>query len=267
MTTHKNVNTLMLPPICVDISFEQAVPEPKQLNITPEFLDPTPMESESRSLIEPAREAETLLWQIRRLQTWLVVLGISQVSLLASMVALGVLVASRVDRRAQQVGIAPSTVRARRIEVVNSQGRVVAALGGGENNQSALHLLTPDGKERVTLASSDRAGATLILRDAVGRPRALLKTDQEGRAELHLLSALGKSVFNALVGAERGVTMRICDSAGNPRIQLLVAEDGHPGVVLSHRDGKRRAVLFVDNQGNPSLALAGQSGKSKTVAP
>lgn len=239
----------------------------KWLNTMPEFLDLTPMESESRNLIEPTREVETLLWQIRRLQTWLVVLGISQISLLVSMVALGVLVASRVDRRPQQVGIAPSTVRARRIEVVNSQGRVVAALGEEGKNQSALRLLTSDGKESVTLASSGRVGATLILRDAAGRPRALLKTDQGGRAELHLLSVLGKSVFNALVGAERGATVRMCDSVGNPRIQLLVAEDGHPGVVLSHSDGKRRAVLFVDNQGNPSLALAGQSGKSKTVAP
>jgi|YNPNPStandDraft_1061719.scaffolds.fasta_scaffold03740_9 hypothetical protein len=225
------------------------------------------MESENRSLIEPTREVESLLWQIRRLQTWLVVLGISQLSLLVSMVALGVLVASSVERRPQQVGVWPTTVRARRIEVVDSQGRVVAALGEDEKSQSVLRLLTPDGKEGVTLASSGRAGSTLVLRDVEGRTRALLKTDRSGRAELHLLSALGKSVFSTLAGAERGATVHMCDSAGNPRIHLLVAEDGHPGIALSHRDGKRKAVLFVDNQGNPALALSGQSGKSKIVAP
>jgi len=100
----------------------------------------------------------------RTFRTWLVALTILWVVTAATVIAL---------MRAE-------TLRVRRVEVLNSQGKTVAVLGISPTDGGVLLLYDANGSLRAAIGLTTKGDVAIDLNDASGRPKVTLQVSDDG---------------------------------------------------------------------------------------
>jgi len=126
---------------------------------------------------------------------------------------------------------------------------VLAGLAGG---LAAARLLRP--------SRAIRAESVDIV-DRGGTVRARIAADENGRAGLFVFGASGE--IRGEVSVLEGAVPRVAlfDREGVVRASLI--GDAAPGLILLHRDGKRRIHLGLEVDGAPSLGFFSREGRSR----
>ncbi len=76
--------------------------------------------------------------------------------------------------------IRSESLRVSRVELVNSQGKVVAVLGVSPNDSGVLLLYDSNGTLRVAIGLTTENNAAIDLNDAMGNQRVALQVNADG---------------------------------------------------------------------------------------
>jgi hypothetical protein len=154
-------------------------------------------------------------------------------------------------------------LRARRLTLVDEQGRVRATFGPAADGSVELRLFDPDDRARAELAVDGNGAASLTLRDSDGEVRSCLAVGRDGETRLHLHGAAAVSLHDregqprALLGLDEHsgmATLSYVDGSGS--CCLLLTEDGSGGRLhLFQRDGSGRRIPASD-PGDPEASAA-----------
>ncbi len=182
-------------------------------------------------------------------------------------------------------------VRGERFELVDSTGRVCAALGV-DKGQPSLKLFDQNDTERVSLGVSAESGQpALKLCDQNGEVRASLKLDTSGQSKLGLADQNGKVRAHLGVDAGGKAGLMLWDENGKilavlgtndvglpglqlysgndlpARANLVLVDNGQPRLVLQDQNGKPRVNLVLSESGQPRLALGDEHNRTIWSAP
>ena len=143
---------------------------------------------------------------------------------------------------------ASDILRTKRLEVVDDEGRVRAALGTDEEGMGGLTLFDESGKKRAVLEAGEAQGHAegLALFDADGNIRATLGFSKDGHSNLTILSG-GKGRSIKLIGQPDGGVILGLVGEGAPHVFMsLVEEEGvdpYAHLALTDKDGRGGIVL------------------------
>jgi hypothetical protein len=154
-------------------------------------------------------------------------------------------------------------LRARRLTLVDAQGRVRATFGPAGDGSMELRLFDRDDRARAELAVDANGAASLTLRDPDGEMRSCLAVGHDGDTRLHLHGTAAVSLHDregqprALLGLDEHsgmATLSYVDAAG--ACCVLLTEDGSGGRLhLFQRDGRGRRIPGSD-PGDPEASAA-----------
>jgi hypothetical protein len=168
---------------------------------------------EAMSTLE--QEVRTLQKQVRRQRRWNIALG-------AVVVVGGLLAAKGI----QEV---PEVIRAKKFEVVNGDGRVVAEfkkfLGGG-----ALFLNNKSGKQIVGIGPVPNGGSMLSINGKDGKSAVTIASSPDGGGGVEI-SQNGEPVGAFLVSSGSGL-LGLNSKQGNPTV-MLTERNGN-GILLTY---------------------------------
>jgi hypothetical protein len=143
---------------------------------------------------------------------------------------------------------------ARRLTIVDAQGRVRATFGPAGDGSIELRLYDGDDRPRAELAVAASGVTSLTLRDPDGEMRSCLAVGADGDTRLHLHGAAAVSLHDregqprALLGLDEQsgmATLSYVDAGGG--CCLLLAEDASGGRLhLFQRDGRGRRIPACD---------------------
>lgn len=139
-------------------------------------------------------------------------------------------------------------VRTKRLEIVDDEGKVRAALGTDEEGMGGLTLFDEGGKKRAVLEAGEaqKHAEGLALFDAQGNIRAMLGLSKDGHSNLSILAG-GKGRNIKLIGHPDGGVILALVGEGAPHIFMnLVEEEGvdpYAHLVLTDKDGRGGIVL------------------------
>lgn len=148
------------------------------------------------------------------------------------------------------------TLTAGRLELVDRNGRIRAALGMTDIGP-ALLLVDEEGKTRVSLRST-ATGSSLKLYDAIGRMEGGAFEVNASSHEFRLHDQSGK-VRTGLVVSDEGPGIILADASGKPRISLDLR--GGSGISILGSTGRQGLTLDVDDNNNPRVLLYDSSLK------
>jgi len=152
-------------------------------------------------------------------------------------------------------GQTSTTIRAERFEVVDQDGKVVAALDATSEDGPRLMLFDGAGKTRVWL-NVTKDGPGLTLYDGAGKDRISLDVTKNDSG-LTLYDAKGKGRVWLNVRKD-GPGLTLYDAPGKERVGLGVTKDG-PGLTLYDAAEKKRAAL-----GSSGLETSGTGAPERT---
>ncbi|MDZ4831565.1 MAG: hypothetical protein SGJ09_15370 [Phycisphaerae bacterium] len=173
-------------------------------------------------------------------------------------------------------GPASDVVRARRVEIVNGAGKVVALLSAGATG-GQFDLWNAEGVNAARIASTEKGGDLSIWNgrgtpaigvfsgesggrfeayDGAGKTNARLASTADGGA-LDMFGRSGKSSVTARA-TDAGGSLAACDLLGRPVAELTATTEGG-SLALSERDGTRVASLATGPRGG-ELRLTDSAG-------
>ena len=143
---------------------------------------------------------------------------------------------------------AAPVVRAERFELVDSEGKVRAALG-----------VTPD--DQMALTMFDREGTALM-------QLLLAGSENGGKGGLALLDKEGQArVWIGFLPDDRSAVLVLGGNPGQPVGGLTMKPDGAVSLVLKGKEGRSEATVEVTAEGEPHLRLKGEDGRVLFEAP
>ncbi len=111
---------------------------------------------------------------------------------------LGLIALSLVWMTARQAAAQPSVIRAQRIDIVDSQGRVRISLQvSPETNSSIVSLKDREERERMLLAVLPSGMTELVLRDPQMRARLTLNMLEAGASEIQIRDTESRILYRA----------------------------------------------------------------------
>jgi len=113
-----------------------------------------------------------MVMTIDRFRTWLVVLTVLWIVTTTTVVAL----------------FRAETLRVRRVEVLNSQGKTVAVLGISPSNGGVLLLYDANGSLRAAVGLTTKGDVAIDLNDRSGRPKVTIQVGSDGSVTMKGLS-------------------------------------------------------------------------------
>jgi hypothetical protein len=144
----------------------------------------------------------------------------------------------------------PDVLRAKRLEIVDDEGKVRASLGTDEKGIASLSLFDPSGRLRASLDAEEIPGVAsgLGLFDTNGKLRAAvgMDNDPDKSSYLSLLDAEGKT--RAQVGLETGgqVWLSILAGKKDRSVKLAAMDDGNITLMLRMPNKTSLRQLRVD---------------------
>ena len=131
-----------------------------------------------------------------------------------------------------------NTIRAKRLELIDSQGRVRAVFGIGEDNQPSLQLLRQDGSMAFSLS-------TYVLSDADSDQH---ETEKGECSRLEFFDMQGISRMRLQMSDEwpQYPGISLIDSEGKRLIGLVVTPDDDAEIVIE--DGYGRPIWMKRNR-------------------
>ncbi len=148
-------------------------------------------------------------------------------------------------------------IRARRVTLVDGDGRPRVAFATAADGSAGLILCDTDERRRAELVLDDRGGAHLKLHDRDGAVCAWLAVDGSGAPSLYLQGARPADApapaRAALAVDERGCPLfSLHDGQGQPRFLLALEErSGMPRLGFFDAHGSSRLVLSEAHDGTP----------------
>ena len=135
-----------------------------------------------------------------------------------------------------------AVIRARRIELVNEEGKV-----------------------RALLAVCDAHKAGLVLMDEAGRPRLALQTMRDSSPGIYLYDTSSRVRASIGLSAEDAPGLAFLDAENHPRVILSATRDGAPHFGLFDEEGVERAWMEIPEQASTAEQAMGV-GQSKKAA-
>lgn len=123
-------------------------------------------------------------------------------------------------------------LRAQRIEILDSSGKVAMIIGSNATGQKGLTLQDADGKKRCTLQLNYNGDPNLTLYDSKGVVRSEM-----------MISPIGHS------------TLRMTSGKGDLRLAIGVREDGTAAVKVTDVNGKHVAGFTLDKTNTPKVEV------------
>ena len=123
-----------------------------------------------------------------------------------------------VAEAAPQEALSVKTLRAQMIQLVDSKGRVLAALEGGNGEPTMLRLFGPDKGVRLCLSSGE-AGASLVIPRVTSEEQMVYVGDESAHGALHP---------GALSVGDNGKSAVFSQEVGQKIVKLIMAEGGPP---------------------------------------
>ena len=157
----------------------------------------------------------------------------------------------------------PEVIQAKKFEVVNDEGKVVASIHRNESGSGVVGVCNKDGKAVVVIASNVNGGMVGII-DKDGKSVGTLGANKDGgmfyinNGDGTLLMALGVSRYGGRLSLHnnKGVTGVLLDSdAYGGRIGVLNKED------------MPVAGIRVSSQGSGEILTADKKGKQTSATP
>ena len=153
----------------------------------------------------------------------------------------------------------PDVVKARKFEVVNKDGKPVAAMVATENG-GLVAVRNKAGKGRAVSMLVGADGGSVYVRNKDGKPVIALVASKYG-GMVAVNNKAGKNVAG-MTADEDGGTVAVCNKAGKPVAFMGTGEDGNGGSVLVvNKDGKPAAGMNVDKDGGGLVGVFSTAGK------
>ena len=198
------------------------------------FLRSTRMTADTR--------IESLETQVRTLKRMLVgVFGV---------VVVGVLLA------ATTLQTVPDVIRAKKFEVVNDEGKVLAGLGQG--TYGSFLTLRNRSEEVFALLYTDGDGSVLSIYNKDGKRGAAILANANGGV-VNVANKEGKSVAVVAANADGGV-LSIDNTEGKPVVEISANAIGMGRLIVRNTDGKPVAALFAGSDGMGRLSVRNKDG-------
>jgi hypothetical protein len=141
----------------------------------------------------------------------------------------------------------PEVLTARRINIVNGAGNIVASLNSTDVGEGRVQIADQAGKESAVLSMKDGTSG-IVLRSSVNASTTLLQAGREG-AQLKLFDEDG--VPGAILSASKAFRMIGVVSAGQGKgnAWMAIDRDGHGVTCVDDVDGKLIASAEYANNG------------------
>ncbi len=143
-----------------------------------------------------------------------------------------------------------STVQARRFEVLDESGKLVALLGANETGGGALIVLTSKQKPAVELGVRRDSGIMTLMRHAEkSLPMVQIAADKAGRAQLAIFGDEPGTV-NVVLGRDaNGGKLSIRSKTGALAAGVSAGPAGTGYLAVSAGDGRAKAFMGVSENG------------------
>lgn len=152
-------------------------------------------------------------------------------------------------------------VRAKRFEVVDEDGRVLAILGVTTEGEAGLGLADRQGKVRASFVINDKE-PRLAFFDSRGKLRGMLGADSGGQPTLGFFDRKERSRLSLSTDKDGDPQIGFIRSDGEPCMTLTAEEDGSPGISLLTPEGEVGVAISHTN-GNATLVLNGLNGANR----
>ncbi len=179
------------------------------------------------------------------------------------------------------------TLRGKRLEIVDDQGRVrarMSAAGGAtefelwgddmttnvavrikKDGAMAINLTDAKQKSRVVLGATADGWSGLAFADKEGRQRAGLGNDKDGAPTLSMNFANGKLASLLTVQGEKDSILVMNDPKG-ANMAAFGNSNGQPNLLLLDAKGNERMKLVLKEDSSPAMMLRDAGGKPRMVA-
>lgn len=138
------------------------------------------------------------------------------------------------------IATSSKVIRAEKFELVDSQGRIQADINRGADGTVGLGVYDKNGQPRSFLGVTGEGIATLAFADDKGQP--------------HIKVGVAPDTGIALLA--------FSDASGKNLLQLVIKPDVYTGLVLSDKEGKKRAELALESD-QPMLAFLDKNEKPR----
>ena len=162
---------------------------------------------------------------------------------------------------------APAVVQAQQFELVNDEGRVVAALVAGEDEGTQLRFWDGDGKLRMRVGLRPNGDPWLLLHDKTGKLHVarLSVLGQEDDVEALLELHQGASRRVRLFAAQYASRLELLEADANCSSSLGVEKEGRATLGLSSAANQSGIVLDLSPEEGALLAFDVQQGQARTT--
>jgi hypothetical protein len=177
-------------------------------------------------------------------------------------------------------------IRAQAFKLMDQAGRERGVLGIDADGEARMALFGPDGAlPRVSLATTPRGGAELVLGDDQHQSTVVLKADQasrtialyqEGKLRLGLeVQKNGDPAVNLYDKGNRLITLGLTSQGDpyltfygegqKPALELISKKTGDRSLNLLGKNGTPRVVLGLKNDKKAALGLFDHKGKTRVA--
>jgi hypothetical protein len=161
------------------------------------------------------------------------------------------------------------TLAARRILVLDGEGKVRMSLGTRESGAPALSLMSPEGEIRVAVLLDDESRPSIGLTTRKGGLQSLISVTEAG-SRIALFDEQGQSRVNLTASSEENDKgafpgLYLNDRSGMNRARLFVAGQGEESYAvfgLNDAKGRSRAAMTLDKDGRPILRFYNDGGEA-----
>jgi len=140
-------------------------------------------------------------------------------------VLVGAAVVGMVAMRQQEKAVA-KLVRAERFELVDAEGKMMAAWSSTIDGGQGLLFYNEAGKPVIALDKPAHGHPDLLLYDEAGKQRVWLGIDRDGDSGLSLCDKAGKERIELAFGRNEASYLILCDQAEKVRMGLAVRGEG-----------------------------------------
>ena len=160
-------------------------------------------------------------------------------------------------------------LRAKRLEIVDDEGRIRASLGTREEGIGGLAVFDASGRRRIALEAGevDGQGSGLSLLDTNGKTRAVVYAHNDPKKGTAVYLGGEDGTARATLALDESGQAFLSVSAGEKNRQITVAVDSDGGARLTFT-GEGPAIglgSFGEDQASPSLILADEKGQGGMV--